>query len=112
MGSPKRSFCAEQSLFAYFLCIQPRGLISAAERSCGNRRTCPLLMLGGQWDREQGADMTQSQTGQFDAVIVGGGPVGMTLALALGQSLRGMRLALIDRRPLSVPRDNRASAIA
>lgn len=56
--------------------------------------------------------MSQDQTEQFDVVIVGGGPVGMTLALALGQSLRGIRVALIDRRPLSVPRDNRASAIA
>lgn len=56
--------------------------------------------------------MAQGAVEQFDVVIVGGGPVGMTLALALAQSARGMRIALIDRRPLSVPRDNRASAIA
>lgn len=56
--------------------------------------------------------MTQGAAEQFDVVIVGGGPVGMTLALALVQSVRGIRLALVDRRPLSVPRDNRASAIA
>ncbi|MGV8854638.1 MAG: FAD-dependent monooxygenase [Devosia sp.] len=49
---------------------------------------------------------------RFDVIIVGGGPVGLTLALALTQSARGMRIALVDRRPLSVPRDNRASAIA
>lgn len=49
---------------------------------------------------------------RFDVAIVGGGPVGMTLALALVQSMRGIRVALVDRRPLSVPKDNRASAIA
>lgn len=47
-----------------------------------------------------------------DVLIVGGGPVGLTLALALAQSARGIRVGLVDRRPLSVPRDNRASAIA
>lgn len=49
---------------------------------------------------------------KFDVLIVGGGPVGLTLALALIQSARGIRVGLVDRRPLSVPRDNRASAIA
>ena len=48
----------------------------------------------------------------FDVIIVGGGPVGLTLALALVQSARGIRVGLVDRRPLSVPRDARASAIA
>ena len=49
---------------------------------------------------------------RFDVIIVGGGPAGLTLALALTQSARGIRVALIDRRPLEVPQDNRASAIA
>lgn len=49
---------------------------------------------------------------RYDVLIVGGGPVGLTLALALTQSARGIRIGLVDRRPLSVPRDNRASAIA
>ena len=49
---------------------------------------------------------------RFDVIIVGGGPVGLTLALALTRSARGIRVALVDRRPLEVPRDNRASAIA
>jgi 2-octaprenyl-6-methoxyphenol hydroxylase len=56
--------------------------------------------------------MSAAKPEHFDVAIVGGGPVGMTMALALAQSMRGMRVALIDRRPLSVPKDNRASAIA
>ncbi|MGV8832632.1 MAG: FAD-dependent monooxygenase [Devosia sp.] len=49
---------------------------------------------------------------RFDVIIVGGGPVGLTLALALTQSARGIRVALVDRHPMKVPRDNRAYAIA
>jgi len=48
----------------------------------------------------------------YDVLIVGGGPVGLTLALALVQSAGGIRVGLVDRRPLAVPRDARASAIA
>lgn len=47
-----------------------------------------------------------------DVLIVGGGPVGMTLALALVRSMRGVKVALLDRRPFSVPRDLRAFALA
>lgn len=47
-----------------------------------------------------------------DVLIVGGGPVGMTLALALVRSLKGLKVALLDRRPFSVPRDLRAFALA
>ncbi|MCP8883110.1 FAD-dependent oxidoreductase [Devosia sp. XJ19-1] len=47
-----------------------------------------------------------------DVIIVGAGPVGLTMALALTRSAPGMRVALVDRRPLSIARDNRASAIA
>ena len=49
---------------------------------------------------------------QFDIVIVGGGPVGLTLALALVRSMRGLRIAILDRRPFAPPKDLRASAIA
>jgi 2-octaprenyl-6-methoxyphenol hydroxylase len=48
---------------------------------------------------------------RFDIAVVGGGPVGLTLALALTRSLDGLEVALIDRRPFSVPKDQRASAI-
>ena len=47
-----------------------------------------------------------------DVAIVGGGPVGMTMALSLVRSMPGMRVALLDRREFAVPRDQRASAIA
>jgi 2-octaprenyl-6-methoxyphenol hydroxylase len=57
--------------------------------------------------------MVMSDANQtYHVLIVGGGPVGLTLALALVQSARGIRVGLVDRRPLSVPRDARASAIA
>ncbi len=49
---------------------------------------------------------------QYDIAIVGGGPVGLTMALALTRSMKGLRIALLDRRPFTVPRDQRASAIA
>jgi 2-octaprenyl-6-methoxyphenol hydroxylase len=48
----------------------------------------------------------------YDIVIVGGGPAGLTLALALTRAMKGLKLALVDRRPFSVPPDQRASAIA
>lgn len=48
----------------------------------------------------------------FDIVIVGGGPVGLTMAVALTRSMKGLKVALLDRRPFSVPKDQRASAIA
>jgi len=49
---------------------------------------------------------------QFDVLIVGGGPVGLTLALSLVRFLDGARVALVDRRPFAVPGDQRASALS
>lgn len=48
----------------------------------------------------------------YDVIIVGGGPVGLCQALALTRFQRGMRVALLDRRPFSVPDDKRAFALS
>ena len=51
-------------------------------------------------------------TDSYDVIIVGGGPVGLCQALALTRFQRGLRLALLDRRPFSVPNDKRAFALS
>ncbi len=56
--------------------------------------------------------MSAPQTKQFDVIIVGSGHVGMAMAVALVRSAPGIKVALLDRRPLVIPKDNRASAIA
>ena len=53
-----------------------------------------------------------SGTSQYDIVIVGGGPVGLTLAASLMHFQPDLRLAVLDRRPFTVPSDARASALA
>ena len=47
-----------------------------------------------------------------DIAIVGGGPVGMTLALALSRSMAGLKIAMLDRRDFAVPQDQRAFALS
>lgn len=49
---------------------------------------------------------------QYDIMIVGGGPVGLSMALALGRSMKGIRVALIDRRPFTASKDQRSWALA
>lgn len=52
------------------------------------------------------------QDEQYDVAIVGGGPTGLAMALALTRFLDGVRVALLDRREFTVPNDQRAFAIA
>ncbi len=48
----------------------------------------------------------------FDVLIVGAGPVGLTLALALKRFAPEISIAINDVRPLKVPHDERSSALA
>lgn len=48
----------------------------------------------------------------FDIVIVGGGPVGLTLAASLAHFSKGIRIALCDRSGLEAVSDPRSSALS
>ncbi|MDR3475672.1 MAG: FAD-dependent monooxygenase [Devosia sp.] len=49
---------------------------------------------------------------KFDLIIVGGGPVGLALALSLVRFVEGISVAVVERRDFSVPADQRASALS
>lgn len=51
-------------------------------------------------------------TKDFDIAIVGAGPIGLALALTMDRFASGVKVALLDRRPLSVPPDARAFALS
>ncbi|HEY4201329.1 MAG TPA: FAD-dependent monooxygenase [Devosiaceae bacterium] len=53
-----------------------------------------------------------STQSEYDLLIVGGGPVGLALAVSLNRFMSGLTIGILDRRPVSVPVDMRASSIA
>jgi len=53
-----------------------------------------------------------AESKEVDVLIVGAGPVGLTLALALKKFAPAMSVAINDVRPLVVPNDERSSALA
>jgi 2-octaprenyl-6-methoxyphenol hydroxylase len=62
--------------------------------------------------RADDADEEFPMADRFDVAIVGGGHAGLALGLALARAMDGLEIAILDRRPFTVPKDQRAFAIA
>ena len=56
--------------------------------------------------------MAKKNTTRYDIIIVGGGPVGLTMAACLANFGTDLKIAICDKKPFSVPVDSRASALA
>ena len=54
----------------------------------------------------------RQQNSEFDLILVGGGPVGLTFALGMLEHIPDFRIALCDRRADEVPKDQRATALS
>ncbi len=54
----------------------------------------------------------QKYAKKYDIIIVGGGPVGLSMAACLAKFGADLKVAICDRRDFEVPTDSRASALA
>lgn len=86
-----------------------------APACAGKMRHCAGLPARGTGEKvsvELLGKAVRKMSARHDLIIVGGGPVGLSLGLGLTRFAPGISVALIDQRKMSVPHDARASAIA